>query len=423
MFPYSTPKRILLIEPPFYRFFKYQRWHYPITLTLVATHLDKLGHHVRIYDADAPTPDCRPLSRSEVRNNYPMFSEALKNEGHPIWQEVKDHIVEFKPDIVGFTSITPKIDSTNKIAHFVKEKFNGKVKTILGGPHAYAMKSMYPDYDFGNLYDDVVTHIPNLVDQRPRKDLIIDSSQYSPRNLSTILTTAGCPMQCTFCGRSYDRTFVYRNIDSIKEELEEIAAYDGPPPLYIVDDCFFSHTKRFYEICDVIKPFGLKFSAGGRMMALDKHKLNYFLDSGGEKVLVGVESGSQKILDRIKKKLKIEEIIKRTKWINELGIPWSAFIIVGLPFETLDDLKKTEELIYKIQPTFASINRFTPYPGTEIFKEFYFDLDLSLRDLFQLNSNVPTHLSQEIEDYIDHMFESFDKYNAKKKLKAPNRQS
>jgi len=414
MFPPSSPKRILLIEPPFYIFFKYARYHYPVTLALLATHLDKLGHHVRVYDADAPTSDCSSLSRTEVRSDYHMYAEELEKNQHTIWMEIRNQICEFKPDIVGITSITPKIDSADKIARMVKNEF-ADIHTILGGPHAYAMRSMYPDYDFGGLYDDVVTHIPNLVDQRPAKNLIINVSQYSEQNLSSILSVSGCPMKCTFCGRSCDHSFVYRNIQSIKEELEEISKYKSKPSVYFMDDCFFSHSQRFYEITNIIKSLGLKYSAGGRIMALDKKKLEHFKNTGGEKLYVGVESGSQQVLNRIKKKLKVEEIIKRTKWINDFGISWSAFIIVAFPFETLDDLKKTNNLIHKIQPTFVSINRFTPYPGTEIYKEFYLSADFSSIDLFQLNANVPIHLSNDVEDYIDFMFESFDKYNEEKK--------
>ena len=413
MFPFLPSKKILLIEPPFYRFFNYERWHYPSTLTLVGTYLSKLGHDVGIYDADAPSLNCKSLNRSEVRNNYPLYENALKNQEHPVWREVYETIKEFQPDIVGMTSITAKIDSANFIAKLVRKLYDNKVKIILGGPHAYGMRMMYPDYNFGADYDEIITHIPNLVDQTPNKKLIMNIDRYSPENLSSILTIAGCPMKCTFCARSFDRTFVYRNIPSVREELEEIRIEFGSTSVYIMDDCFFSHTTRFNEISEILKEVGLEFRAGSRIMALTQQKIERFINNGGIRISVGVESGSQQILDRVKKGLKIKEIIKHTKWLNDLGVPWSAFIIVGFPFETLEELKLTEELIYTIGPTFASINRFAPYPGTEIYKKYFINAQIRFRDLFQLNQNSCVRLSDEIEDYIDHMFEVFDEYNRK----------
>ena len=112
----STNKRILLIEPPFYRFFHYERWHYPITLTLIGTYLKEGGQEAKVYDADKPTSDCKSLTRCEVRNNYHMYEEALLNDDHPIWLEIREKIKEFNPQIVGLTSVTAKIDSANKIA-------------------------------------------------------------------------------------------------------------------------------------------------------------------------------------------------------------------------------------------------------------------------------------------------------------------
>lgn len=260
-----------------------------------------------------------------------------------------------------------------------------------------------------------------LPDQTPDKKLIRGIEHYPPKNLASILTTSGCPMMCTFCGRSFDRTFVDRSIASIREELEEIRSYPGSPPVYVMDDCFLSQTKRFNEIAACLKEMGGVFTAGSRIMAITPDKLQTFMASGGRKILVGVESGSQRILDRIKKKLKVAEIVRRCRWLNEAALPWSAFVMVGLPFETLEDLQMTEDLLYQIQPTFISINRFTPYPGTEIYREFYRNANLRFMDLFQMNCNSVTPSAPGVEERIDRMFEDFDRYNAQKKQALANK--
>ena len=175
-FSLKPNSRILLIEPPFYRFFGYERWHYPVTLTLVGAFFEQQGHFVRVYDADKPNPDCRPLNRLDVINNYPRYEAALLDKNHPIWDEVAATIKDFKPDVVGLTAITAKIDSADKIAKITRELLGKDVTILLGGSHVQGMTLMEPNYDFGRYYDQVVTRIPNLIRLKSNKKLLLSTS-------------------------------------------------------------------------------------------------------------------------------------------------------------------------------------------------------------------------------------------------------
>lgn len=418
----SAPKRILLVEPPFYTLFGYERWHYPVTLTLVGTFLKEKGHDVIVYDADIPNPECKSLNREEVRNRYHLYERALEDKDNPAWSRIKETIEDFKPDIVGITSITPKIDSADIVACIAKRLFGKNVKVVLGGPHAEGMLQMFPEYRFNNAYDYIITNVPNLVDRKPDKKLLLDYKKYSPKNLSSILTLTGCPNSCTFCCNSNRNKIIYRKLSSIEQELDEIRNELGSNEVYILDDCFLSNKKRFREIGQAIHSRQLSFSTGARVMALSPEKIEEFIGYGGKKILVGVESGSQKVLDKIKKRLKLSEIEKRTKWLNDFGLEWNAFIMAGFPFETLDDLIRTEELVYQIKPSFISLNRFTPYPGTSIWQDYYRDKMPRFRDLFQLNPNNDiVRLDDKMESKIDQMFNGFDKYNKLKRLELNNK--
>lgn len=406
-------KKVLLIEPPFYNLFGYQRWRYPITLTLVGSFLKEKGHDVRIYDADKPLSSCLSYSRNQARENYYKYTLALEQDDHKIWGEIKKEISNFNPEIIGLTSVTAKIDSANKISKIGREILGKKVKIILGGPHAQGMRDSCPDYSFGYNYDFIVTHIPNLIDRKPDKSLLSSNGIYSPKDLSTILTSTGCPHSCTYCCNSLSNKRIYfRNIESIEEELREIKENIGDEEMVtIVDDSFFSYPKRFHEIGGLFKKTGLKFGGESRVDELSSEKIEEFIKNGGRRIYVGIESGSQTVLDKIKKRTTIERILHGGKLINDFALPWSAFFIVGFPFETLDDLKLTEEVIYKTQPTFASINRFTPYPGTELWKEYYSNSKLDFKDLFQLSDKNVTMIPDEINSYIKLMLERFDEYN------------
>lgn len=410
--------RVLLVEPPFYRLFGYERFHYPITLTLIGTWLAQQGHEVRIYDGDRPTPDCRPLTRVEVADQYPRYPQALGDDAHPAWAEVEQALRDFQPDVVGITAITPKIDSADRVARAAKRLPGGRVRTILGGPHAQGMLLVDPRHDFGPWYDQVVTSVPGLMALTPDKTLILGHEGYSARNMSAVMTSTGCPNVCTFCCHSYEKVMSYRSAESVRQELGDIRdRYQGAAPVYVLDDCLFSRKSHLLTTIASMRELGLRFSAGSRIMALSQEKIAAFVAGGGERILVGVESGSQRVLDRVEKRLRIEEVVRRTRWLNEAGLPWSAFLVVGFPFETLEDLKLTEELVDRIAPTFASINRFTPYPGTRLYAEYFADERPAFRDLFQLNRSSCVDLTEEVEEFIERLFVKLDAYNEGQRLR------
>lgn len=409
-------KKILLIEPPFYKLFGYERWHYPVTLTLVGTYLEEMGHNVKIYDADMPTIKCKSLNRTEVRENYHLYKEALEDRTNPVWNEIKEKLLELNPDIIGLTSITAKIDSANKIASICKELFPDKVKVILGGPHVQGMLKSYPDWDFGQNYDFIVPEIPELVKRKPNKELLINRKKYSAKNLTSILTSTGCPNSCTFCCNSYNKKIIYRDDSEVLEEIRELRQeFKDQDKIYVIDDCIFSNKTRLYGVGAMMKENKFKFAGGARVMALSKEKIENFMENGGHRILLGIESGSQRILDTINKHLQIKEIRNRTCWLRDFKLPWSAFIMAGFPFESLNDLKLTEELIYELEPNFISLNRFTPYPGTKIWEDYYKDIEIDFKNLYQLNPNsTVVKLDDQREDYIEKMFRDFDNYNLRK---------
>lgn len=410
-------KKILLIEPPFYNLFGYRRYHYPITLTLVGTYLEKQGNSVKIFDGDLPNSSCKEYSRNEARLNYPRYEEELKNKNNPIWEKIRDTLLSEKPDVVGLSSVTAKIDSTNYVAKLVKETLGQNVTVMLGGPHVNGMIKINKNYDFGENYNFVVPSIPNLAALKPNKGLLIDVNSYTPKDISAIMTSSGCPNKCTFCCHSYDKTFTFREENNLMEELTELKNRFGSGSfVYVIDDCLFSFSQHFYKVTNALKKTGMIYSAGSRLKALSHEKLQQFVDTGGKRLYVGVESGSQRVLDKINKNITVNEIIERTQWINEFNIPWSAFFIVGFPFETIEDLKKTKEIILKIQPTFVSLNQFTPYPGTELYQEFFWDKKLEPKDLFQLSGKILYDgFSKEELNYMEELFDFVDKYNESKK--------
>lgn len=417
MLPGLKPgSRILLIEPPFYKLFGYTRWNYPATLTIVGSYLKELGYDVSILDADKPLSNFKPLTRSETRENYDLYKSAVTDDENPVWDEILNVIRDFKPHGVGFTSISAQIASANMIAKKIKQHHGNTIKIFLGGSHVNGMLQHLPSYDFGSDYDFIVPKVSSslkkMFDRKPERKLIIDYDSYLPKDAASILTCTGCPGRCKFCCNSLDHSMILREVNNIRDELEEINdIYKNIPYLDVMDDCLFFNKSHFSKVCQIAKEMGNPIHCSARMMSLTPRKLDEFVSSGGERLYVGVESGSQVVLDRIGKKQRISEVIKRAKWINASNIQWTASFIVAFPFETLDDLKRTEELIYSITPSFVSINSFVPYPGTEFFQQYYLNRSISFVDLFQQNKTNIVQVTGEVEKYLEYLYALFDDYN------------
>ena len=406
--------KILLIEPPFYSLFGYKRYHYPLTSVIVGTYLEEKGYKVKILDMDKPRAGCKEYGRTECGHNYPRYEAEIEKLSHPLWNELKELLLDFKPDAVAISvSITAKDISAKAVTEIVRKTLGGGVKIIAGGAHINGMLESYPGYDFDNCYDEIVTHIPDIIDRKPNKKLLIGYESYQPENFHTIMTSLGCPNSCTFCCNSMSEAITYRNIASIEEELLEIKKdYGCFHPIYYVDECFLSNSERMEEITNISRKLGFKFKAGSRIKNLSNDTLRVFKSNGGTRMFVGVESGSQTILDKVKKNITIPEIISRTALLNDIDISWSAFFVTGFPFETADDIELTKELMVKIKPSFISLNRFVPYPGTKIFKEYYLNGNLDFASLFQQNlKRSGVWLSDEMERYLEDLFEFADLYN------------
>lgn len=408
--------RILLVEPPFFRLFGYTRWHFALTLSVVGSYLREQGYEVIVYDADRPTPDCRSLTRTEVRENYHRYKEALADENHPVWAEVMQVIAEYQPDGIGLTATSAQSPSADMVARKAKEQYGDRSKIFLGGSHVDGMSYHDANHLFPDCYDFIVPKNPNtfasLFNRKPERQLIAGLDRYTPDNLASMLTSVGCPNRCTFCYHSVDRCFVYRDAENLQDELEEVlSTVSGVSKIMLLDHCLFSNARHFSKIMGLLKKTGLPFSAGSRVMALSPAKLQMFLDAGGNRLNVGIESGSQGILDAIEKRVSIDQIVERTRWINESGVPWMAYVMVGFPFETVDDLKRTEDLLNRIRPSFVSINRFTPYPGTVIYEQLFRNARFELADLFQLDGTGCTPVAAGTQDYIDYLFRTYDTYN------------
>ena len=151
-------------------------------------------------------------------------------------------------------------------------------------------------------------------------------------------------------------------------EIEDALKYLKTKQILFMDDTFTVDKKRVIEICNKIKRFNLNWGCLARVNTVDLETLKKMKESGCNWIGYGVETASQDILNSIKKGITIEQIRKAFKLTHKVGIPTTAFFIMGHLDDTKETILATIEFAKELDPTFVQYNLLTPYPGTELYE-------------------------------------------------------
>ncbi|MFO0795645.1 MAG: cobalamin-dependent protein [Candidatus Brocadiaceae bacterium] len=125
---------ILLIDPPFYRFFHYYNRYFPLGLGYLASTLKKAGHRVTIYDADC-NRSSKGMDYTRLPEKYRIYLRELQNPENLIVKEISEIFTKYQSDLVGITVMTPKMTSAFTVAALAK-RHNKDCNVVFGGPHA-----------------------------------------------------------------------------------------------------------------------------------------------------------------------------------------------------------------------------------------------------------------------------------------------
>jgi radical SAM superfamily enzyme YgiQ (UPF0313 family) len=163
-----------------------------------------------------------------------------------------------------------------------------------------------------------------------------------------------------------------RSMGHVMDEMVMLYNDYGVREFHIVDDMFNFYKNRVFEFCQGIKDRNLDisytFPNGLRLNQLDRETLQMMKDTGAYAFTVGIESGSQRILDTMKKGLTLELIEEKVNLINAVGLEPSGFFIIGYPGETVDDINATIQFAKRLKLKRAHFSNFLPLPGTEATK-------------------------------------------------------
>jgi len=329
------------------------------------------------------------------------------------WQRVND----LTTDVVLISATIRQIKGAELVAEIVK-KHSPTTTVILGGPGPSALAMQQRDFSKGTKIDIVVkgeaedllplilrrleTHesvndVPNLIingdgnvtstrvdptlpDVRtvPWPDrAIFDEKAYLARWLDSakmtsvhIMGSRGCPFSCSFCDRTVTgRRVRYRDAEDVAAEMLFLEKRYAPDDIFYFDDLFTVNKKRVIALCQTLQKKGLRtsWSAQGRVDTVDEEILEAMKAAGCTELMFGVESGSERILQFLVKGFTREKIIQAFDLCHRVGIKPGAYLIVGVPGETRQDILDTIFLVERIEPSLLNFSFLTPFPNTALY--------------------------------------------------------
>lgn len=360
----------------------------PLGLAYIAAALEQAGYQVNIIDAKA---------------------ESLSLES------IVRRVNAIGPQIVGINASTPDFCVAALLAQ--KIKLAGDYTTIIGGPHVSSLpqETMQEGcFDYGVIGEgeqtivelanaitsgdagkiskihgiifrngsgtfrtQARTYIENLDELPfPARHLLPSLDhytylyyKYSPT--ATIVTSRGCPYQCTFCDHSvFGYRIRTRSIKNIVDEIEMLVEKYNIRGLNIPDDLFTVDQKRVRTFCQELlsRKLTIGWSCFARVDTVNPEMLILMKKAGCWMISYGIESGNQEILYTIKKNVKIPTIKQTMQWTKDAGIQALGVFILGVPGENEATLKDTLNLAKRLPLYRVVFNILLPLPGSEIYR-------------------------------------------------------
>lgn len=358
--------RVALINPGRDQRFAVQE---PLTLGFIASFLEKNNIEVKIIDELAG-------------------------------EDVRSLIHAFKPNIVGLTATTPLAIDAYRIADFCRKE---RILTVMGGVHAtilseeaikhadivikdegeiallkIARGEIKPGIIKGSIIDDI-DEIPPPSRHLMKMDFYLRAKDRQPHSylyfvpprtkVAAMLTSRGCPFNCIFCHNSW-KVLPYRfnSVERVLDEINNLIGNYGVQAIFFIEDNFFVNKKRVQDICRGIlkNKFQLIWGGNARVDNVDKETLTLAREAGCRQITFGFESGSQRILNILKKRATVDQAREAIRLCKEVGLAVNGTFMIGNPTETPEDIKMTQEFIKNNPIDSSGLCITTPFPGTEL---------------------------------------------------------
>lgn len=192
------------------------------------------------------------------------------------------------------------------------------------------------------------------------------------KNALSVSTMRGCPYTCKWCSRAvYGLSYRRRNADKVVEELVQIKKDYNPDSLWFVDDVFTISHKWLSAFRDELRKHNLliPYECITRADRLNEEVIAILKETGCFRVWIGAESGSQKVIDLMDRRVDVNQVRDMIKLTRKHGIEAGTFIMLGYPGETEKDIEETIHHLKESNPDHFTITVAYPIKGTELYEE------------------------------------------------------
>jgi len=367
--------------------------HPPFGLGVIANLLLKNGHDISIWDINAKRPNEKEIARRinefdqyscigigglittfsyirelirKIRENHPSLKIIVgggvvsENASLLLNKNLADYAISGEGEFVMLNLINA-LENGNDVANVKGVYFKDVVGKIIKTPDQPLITNLddspFPAWDLFpmDVYLKNVAH----------------ASLLGLKTEMSIITTRGCPFSCNYCYHIFGAGCRARSIDKVVSEIKLCQDRFKFESLLILDETFTLNKKRVLEFCNRVNELRLNipWSCYARVNLVDTEMLREMKKSGCYRIGYGIESGSQKILNRMNKGVVVEQARKAILETRKARIECGTTFMFGYPGEDNQTISETREFCKRsrCKPTFFFT---TPYPGTKLYSEF-----------------------------------------------------
>ncbi|MFC1847607.1 B12-binding domain-containing radical SAM protein [Chloroflexota bacterium] len=407
---------ILLIDPP-YRSLKGMPTDkgYTIGLTSLAAYIRNEDIETAVLTGDLlldspSTSKWWSMNVKKYAAGQRELETIVNDKTHVVWKKLTDIVKQTNPMAVGISYLTPSKYVVERMAGLLKE-IDPDIKIIVGSFHpTFCPEEVMqnPDIDFvirgegeipllrlvkelkkdspkwdavpGIHYRDSDRQVQNnpginLIDNIdelpfPARDLVLNCD-YEIYRVHSISTARGCPYTCSFCAdrRLWGGIVRRRSVDNVIGELTLLKDKYKIDSVEFTDGTFTFDRKYLQTFCNAMisRKLNIEWNCTARYDNLNEELLQLMKQANCSGLYLGLESGSDRVLQAINKKETVEEIIKVSKMVYNSRIPSATAILLGLPDEGKEDMEETLKLMKKVKTDILDVNSYIPLPGTPLY--------------------------------------------------------
>jgi len=322
--------------------------------------------------------------------------------------------------------------------------WNGRI--IVGGPHVSVLPETIPDCVDHLVIGEGETALTDILNGKANERILhgkkltnLDDLPFQPwdiftplpyddsclwmeeRPVFTLNTSRGCPFDCRFCsvGSVWGRNYSYLSAPRIIDEINFLLTDHNAKGIYFREDNFTLNERRTREFCELLlqKKINISWACETRVDNLSRELIALMARAGCRAFYLGIESGSQRVLDYLNKGITVKQIVDAITWSKDAGINAYCSLIAGVPGETFADLRQTVRLMKRLRPNQYLFNVFVGLPDSHLYREikesrsYEYEDDIGLLYLPGFDIKARYFYGLDSSELVDHQFKKRTPYD------------